>query len=171
VWPGCNIALFIDLHCKSQNVDSIPHCSARSGNCSTVTNVKISPPLLRAYNICKALNCSETSFTALPVPGLSSQFECTGEYRATARHTAVMHVFSGATLNYMFQLWTIFSHTFTAYRQLKFCVQTLLDGLCKRAKFQARFRPDKPDHSIVRHYTQHPSLATHTRKNNEPSGS
>jgi hypothetical protein len=83
-------------------------------------------------------------------PGPSSQFECTGEYRAIARHTAVMRVCGGANLNCTFQVWAIFLHPCAAYRQLKFCVQSLLDGLCKREKFQVRFRPDKPDHSLVR---------------------
>jgi hypothetical protein len=145
VWPGCNIALFIDLHCRSQSVDSVPHCSARSGNRSRITNVTISPPLLRAHNIRKAPSYSETSFAALPRPGPGSQFECTSEYHATARHTAVMHVHGGANLNCTFQIWAIFSHPCTVYRQLKFCVQSLLVGLCKRAKFRVT---DK-DHSLV----------------------
>jgi hypothetical protein len=55
----------------------------------------------------------------------------------------------GANLNCTFQLWAIFSHPCAAYEQLKFCVQSLLDGLCKRAKFQVRFRPDQPDHFLV----------------------
>jgi hypothetical protein len=76
--------------------------------------------------------------------------ECTGEYSSTARRAAVTCVRGGANLNRTFQIWTIFSHPCTAYRQLKFCVQSLLDRLCKHAKFQARFRPDKPDHSLVR---------------------
>jgi hypothetical protein len=53
-------------------------------------------------------------------------------------------------LNRAFQLSTIFSHPCAAYRQLKFCAQPLRNGLCKRAKFQVKFRPDKPDHSLVR---------------------
>jgi hypothetical protein len=28
-------------------------------------------------------------------------------------------------------------------------VQSLLDGLCKRAKFQVRFRPDQPHRALV----------------------
>jgi hypothetical protein len=55
-----------------------------------------------------------------------------------------------ANLNCMFQLWAIFSHPCAAYEQLKFCVQSLLDGLRKQAKFQVRFRPDQPDHFLVR---------------------
>jgi hypothetical protein len=77
---------------KSQNVDSAPHCSARSGNRSRITNVTLSPPLLRAHNIRNTPSYSKTSFTALPGPGPSSQFECTGEYSATGRHTAVMRL-------------------------------------------------------------------------------
>jgi hypothetical protein len=104
----------------------------------------LSPPLQRAHNIRKAPSYSETSFTVLPGLGPGSKFKRTGEYRATARHMAVMRVRGGANLNCTFQIWAIFSHPWTAYRQLKFCVQSLLDGLCKRANFQARFRHDKP---------------------------
>jgi hypothetical protein len=57
-----------------------------------------------------------------------------------------MRVRDGANLNYSFQIWAIFSHPCTAYRQQIFCVQSLLDSIFKEEKFQARFRPDKPDH-------------------------
>jgi hypothetical protein len=76
--------------------------------------------------------------------------EFTGEYSATARRAAVTRVRGGANLNCTSQLRAIFSHPYTAYRQLKFCVQSLLDRLYKHSKFQVRFRPDKPDHSLVR---------------------
>jgi hypothetical protein len=57
--------------------------------------------------------------------------ECTEEYSATNRRAAVKRVHGGANLNCTFQIWAIFSHPCTVYRQLKFCVQSLLDGLCK----------------------------------------
>jgi hypothetical protein len=75
--------------------------------------------------------------------------ECTGECSATARRAAVTCVRDGANLNCTSQLRTIFSHPCTAYLQLQFWKQSLLDRLCKHVKFQARFRPDKPDHSPV----------------------
>jgi hypothetical protein len=69
--------------------------------------------------------------------------ECSGENRSTARRGGA------ANLNSTSQIRAIFSHPCTAYRQ-QFCVKSLLDRLCKRAKFQVRFRPDKPDHSLMR---------------------
>jgi hypothetical protein len=90
------------------------------------------------------------SFTALSASGLRTSLECTGEYSATAMRAAVTRVRRGRNLNCTFQILAIFSHPCTAYRQLQFCVQSLLDGLCKRAKFQVRFRPFRPDHSLVR---------------------
>jgi hypothetical protein len=81
------------------------------------------------------------------VPLISLEF--TGEYSATARRAAVTRVRGGANLNCASQLREIVSHPCTAYRQLKFCVQSLLDRLYKHSKFQVRFRPDKPDHSLV----------------------
>jgi hypothetical protein len=89
------------------------------------------------------------SFTALSASGPRTPFECTGEYSVTARRAAVTRMRGGANLNCTFKIWSIFSHPCTAYRQLKFFIQPLLDGLCKRTKFQVRFRPDKPDHSLV----------------------
>jgi hypothetical protein len=82
---------------------------------------------------------------APPIP-----LEFTGEYTATARSAAVTRVRGGANLKCTSQLREIFSHPLTMYRQLKVCVQSLLDRLCKHSKFQVRFRPDKPDHSLVR---------------------
>jgi hypothetical protein len=76
--------------------------------------------------------------------------ECTGENSSTARRAAITRVRGGANLNCTVQLRAIFSHPCTAYQQLEFCVQSLLERLCKHANFQARFRPDKPDHSLVR---------------------
>jgi hypothetical protein len=46
-------------------------------------------------------------------------------------------------------IWASFSHPCTAYRQLKFCLQWSLDGLCKWVQFQVRFLPDKPDNSLL----------------------
>jgi hypothetical protein len=86
------------------------------------------------------------SFAALSASGPRTPSECTGESSATARRAAVTR----ANLNCTLQIWAIFSHPCTVYRQLKFCVQSLLHGLCKREKFRVRFRPDKPDHSLVR---------------------
>lgn len=47
--------------------------------------------------------------------------------------------------------WTLssFWHPCTKQQQLKFYVQPLLDGLCKWAKYQVRFWPNKPDQSLV----------------------
>jgi hypothetical protein len=90
------------------------------------------------------------SFTALSASGLRTPLECTRAYSATARRAAITLVHGGVNFNCTFQLWTIFSHPCTMYQQLKFCVQSLLDRLCKRAKFQVWFRPDKPDHFLVR---------------------
>jgi hypothetical protein len=103
--------------------------------------------------VCVCLCARETflkSFTVLSVSGPRTPFECTGEYSATAWRAVVKRVRGGANLNCTFQLRAIFSHPCIAYRRLKFCIQQLTDVLCKRAKFKVRFRPDKPDHSLVR---------------------
>jgi hypothetical protein len=89
------------------------------------------------------------SFTALSAFDLHTPLECTREYSATTRHAAIMHMRSVTNLNCSIQLRAIFSHLCAMYRQLKFCGQSLLDGLYKRAEFQVKFRPDKPDHSLV----------------------
>jgi hypothetical protein len=89
------------------------------------------------------------SFTALSVFGLCTLLECTGEHNATTRCAPIMRVCCGANLNCLFQLWAIFSHPCATYRQLKFCVQSLVDELCKRTEFHVRFQCDKPDHSLV----------------------
>jgi hypothetical protein len=78
-------------------------------------------------------------FTALSATGLRTPFECTGEYNATARRAAVTRVRGGANLKCTFQIWAIFSHPCTSYRQLKFCVQSLLDGLCSEQNFSWGF--------------------------------
>jgi hypothetical protein len=110
---------------------------------------------VRTYSICVWCVCvcvrqfsslSQTYQRLAPLTPL----ECTGENRSIARCAAVTRVRGGANLNCSLQIWAIFSHPCTAYRQKKFCVQSLLDRLCKHSKFQARFRPDKPDHSLVR---------------------
>jgi hypothetical protein len=59
------------------------------------------------------------------VDHLKRALECIGEYSATARPAAVTRVRGGANLNCTFQIWAIFSHSCTAYRQLKFCFQSL----------------------------------------------
>jgi hypothetical protein len=53
-------------------------------------------------------------------------------------------------------IWTVhwcseqfFLHPCTTYWQLKFCVQILLDGLCKWTNYQVRFQPGQPDNSLV----------------------
>jgi hypothetical protein len=90
------------------------------------------------------------SFTTLSTSGPCISFECTGEHSTTARRAAIMRVHGRVNLNCTFQIWAIFSHPCIAYRQLKFCVQSLLDGFRKQAKFQVRLRPDILDHSLVR---------------------
>jgi hypothetical protein len=82
------------------------------------------------------------SFTALSASGQLTPLEFAGEYSTAARR-------GGGNLNCTLTKWAIFSHPCTMYRQLTFWVQSWLDGLCKRAKFQVRFRPDIPDHSLV----------------------
>jgi hypothetical protein len=82
------------------------------------------------------------------VPLIPSEF--TEEYSATARRAAVTRVHGGENLNCTSQIRAIFFAPCTAYRQLECCVQSLLDRLCKNSKFQVRFRPDKPNHSLVR---------------------
>jgi hypothetical protein len=89
------------------------------------------------------------SFTASSAPGPTHSVRIHREYSTTARRAAVTRVRGGANLSCTSQLRAVFLHPCTAYRQLQFCVQSLLDRLCKHTKFQMRFRPDKPDHSLV----------------------
>jgi hypothetical protein len=57
--------------------------------------------------------------------------ECTGEYDTTDRHAAVMCMNSGINLGNTIQIQAFFSQPSATYWQLKFCVQSLLDGVCK----------------------------------------
>lgn len=69
---------------------------------------------------------------------------------AIAGYAAITHVWGGVNLNCTFKLWAVFLHSYTVYRQLKFCVQSLIDELCKWIKFQVRFWHDQSYHSLVR---------------------
>jgi hypothetical protein len=69
------------------------------------------------------------SFTALSASGLRTPLEYIGEYSATARRVRDYDLYVQTSGNFFHTL-------YTAYRQLKCCIQSLLDGLCKRAKFQ-----------------------------------
>jgi hypothetical protein len=63
-----------------------------------------------------------------------------GEYYGMVRHITV-------TCEYV--ILSIFSHPWTEYQQQKFCVQLLLDGMCKWAKFWLKFWPHHLDHSLI----------------------
>jgi hypothetical protein len=63
--------------------------------------------------------------------GPRTPLECTRDYGTAARCAADTRVRGGANLNCTFQLTANCSQPCTAYQQLKFCEQSLLDGLCK----------------------------------------
>jgi hypothetical protein len=79
--------------------------------------------------VCVCVRETELPSTSQPKQRLAPliPLEFTGEYSATARRTAVTRVRGGVNLNCTSQLRVILSHPCTAYRQLKFCVQSLLD--------------------------------------------
>jgi hypothetical protein len=83
------------------------------------------------------------SFTALTAPGPRAQLQCSGKHRAIARRVAAARGRGGEFVSYIPNL-SNFSLPCTEYRQLEFCVQSLLEGLCKREKFQVRFRLNQP---------------------------
>jgi hypothetical protein len=93
-------------------------------------------------------------------PSLSQPYQClapTHSFRIHQgiqchcfRRAASMRMHGGAKLNCTSQLRAVFSHSCTMYQQLKFCVQSLLDRLCKHSEFQVRFRREKLGHSLFK---------------------
>jgi hypothetical protein len=64
--PGCNIDFIIDLHCKSQNLNSVPHRNARSGSHWGSTNITKTRLLLSSRTaLAKAQSFSKTGFRTL----------------------------------------------------------------------------------------------------------
>jgi hypothetical protein len=56
----------------------------------------------------------------------------------TDGHAAIMQICTGVQQMYVPSLSNIL-HPCVPYRQLKFCVQSLLNGLCKQANYQLMF--------------------------------
>jgi hypothetical protein len=72
------------------------------------------------------INC----FTALSAFGPCTVLECIREYSATDRHAAIMCMCCDKFELYI-PILSNFLHPYTVHWQLKYCVKSLLAGLCE----------------------------------------